>query len=143
MPKVQYDDELAVISPTEPVKNTLMIGMDIARIRTREVEKDLDKCIHNSIADAEGIRKEIRELAKKCNEMDKDITIIPCIEFRDGFNANSSLTTNEGLLFHSLTLQSRDSTCDSFKYTYPVTFGHKSKENMINENTHIKEFNLR
>ena len=60
LPKVQYDDELAVISPTEPVKNALMIGMDIARMRAREVEKDLDKCVHNNIADGEGVRKEIR-----------------------------------------------------------------------------------
>ena len=40
-------------------------------------------------------------------------------------------------------MQSRDSTCDSFKCTYPVAFGHKSKENMINENTCIEEFNFR
>ena len=143
MPKIQCDDDLAVTSPIEPAKHALMIGRDIARIRAREVEQDIDKCMHNSIADGAGVKKEIRELAMKCNKTDKDITIIPVIEFRDGFNASSSLTTNEGLLYHSLTLQSRDSTHDTFEQTYPVTFGHKSKENMINETTHIKEFNRR
>ena len=46
-------------------------------------------------------------------------------------------------LFCSLTLKSRDSTHDSFKCACPIAFEHETKENIINENTCIKDFNLR
>ena len=69
--------------------------------------------------------------------------ILPCVEFRDGFNPCSSTTLNKGLFFHSLTLQSRDSTHDSFKCAYPVVLRHKTKGNMINVNTCVKDLNTR
>ena len=98
-PKVQYGNELAMISPTELVKNTLMIGIDVASVQVRGVEKNIEKYINNSIADSVGVKKEIRELAKKHNETDEDMHVIPCVEFRDRFNPYSSITSNEGFYF--------------------------------------------
>ena len=54
-----------------------------------------------------------------------------------------SLAANKGLLLHTFTLQSRDSTCDSSIYTYPVSLGHKYKDSMIEEITHINDIKNR
>ena len=68
--------------------------------------------------------------------------IVPHSEFRDGFLPHKSLTANEGLLLHTFTLQSRDSTYDSSSYTYPVSLGHKSKDIMVSEITYINDVNI-
>ena len=44
---------------------------------------------------------------------------------------------DEGLLLHTFTLQSRDSTRDSSSFTYPAALGHKSKDNIITETSPI------
>ena len=87
---------------------------------TREVEMDIVRCANNSVTDRLGVKNEIHKLAKKYNETDKDACILPCAEFRNSFNPYSSITSSEGLLFHSLTSQCRDLRHDSFKCTYLV-----------------------
>ena len=54
-----------------------------------------------------------------------------------------SLAANESLLAHAMTVQSRDSTCNSLIYTYPFALGNKSKDSMINETTHTNDINNR
>ena len=96
-------------------------------MQAREVEKDAAKRMNNNIADRLGIKKEIHKLAEKCNETTKDMRILPHVEFWDSFNPYSSMISNRKLLLNAITLQSRDSTCDSFNCTFPVTLGAKEK----------------
>ena len=42
-----------------------------------------------------------------------------------------------------MTAQTRDSTCDSSIYTYPVALGNKSKDSMITETTHTNDISNR
>ena len=98
-------------------------------------------CVNNTIADGLETRNEIIELAKKCNLTGKIICMIPYREFRDAFLPCKSLTANEGLLLHTLTLQSRDSTYDSAMRTCPVALGHKSKDSMVAEMAYINDIN--
>ena len=61
----------------------------------------------------------------------------------DRFLPHKCVIANEGLLLHTITLQSRDSACDSSINTYPVALGNKSKDSMITETTHINDMNVR
>ena len=142
-PDATYDNDLCVILPIDPVKNSLLLGLDIALTRARHVNEDMSKCKNNAIVDGLDIQKEIKELSDTCDATCKDACILPCIEFRDGFLPHNSLTTSEGLLLHAFALQPRDSTHDSSTCTYPVALGHKSKDSMITETTHINDINNR
>ena len=73
------------------------------------------------------------ELRTKFADMDKVAHVIPHNEFRDGFIPNASVTSIEGLLLCTLTLQSRDATFDDPLCTYPVALGHKNKSNIMHE----------
>ena len=66
-----------------------------------------------------------------------------CSEFRDGFLPYKSLTANEGLLLHTITAQSRDSSYHSSLYTYHSALGNKSKDSMIVKTTCINDINIR
>ena len=90
--------------PIDPVKNALLLGLDVALVRARHVNEDISKCNNNAIVDGLGIQKEIKELADTCNATYKDACMLPHIEFRDGFLPCTSLTTSEGLLLHTFTL---------------------------------------
>jgi len=127
----------------DAIKNTLLLGLDVALIRARYYNEDVQKYINNSIVGRMEIRQEIKELVEICNKTDKDITIIPYNEFRDGFLPYKSLTANKGLLLHTFTLQSRDSTYDSLLYTYPVVLGYKCKDSIVREVTYINNINVR
>ena len=140
---ITYEGNIGVISPVDAIKNALLLGLDVALIRARHYNEDVQKCVNNSIIDGMEMRQEIEELAEICNKIDKDITIIPYNEFRDGFLPYKSLTANEGLLLHTFTLQSRDSTYDSSLYTYPVALEHKCKDSIIEEVTYINDINVR
>ena len=78
-----------------------------------------------------------------CNKTAKNVIIILCSEFRDGFLLCKSLIVNEVLLLHTFTLQSRDSTHDFSIYTYPVSLGYKYKDSVIGEITYINDINNR
>ena len=63
--KVAYDKDLAAIMSSDPVKNSSMLGLDVATIRSTIAKEDASKYENNNIVDGVGIQKEINELAKK------------------------------------------------------------------------------
>ena len=64
-------------------------------------------------------------------------------EFSNGITPHASLTTKDGLLLQTLTSQHMDSTNDDSICTCHIALGHKNKENMLTENTHIDEMSKR
>ena len=142
-PSTDYDGDLCVISAVEAIKNALLLGLDVTLIRATHCVEDMDKCINNSVSDGKKMREEIVKLAEKCNKTDKEVTIVPCSQFRDGFLPCKSVASNEGLLLHTVTIQSRDSACDSSTCTCPVALGTKSKDSMITESTFLEDWNIR
>ena len=140
-PNTTYESNLGIMLPSNAVKNALLLGLDAALMRSTNCIEDMQDCINNTIADGLEMRNEIIELAKICNLTSKTICIMPYREFRDGFLPCKSLMANEGLLLHTLSLQSRDSTCDSAMCTHPVALGHKSKNSMVAETACINDIN--
>ena len=104
LPKVTCDSDLAVIVSIDPVENSLMLGLDIETMRAANAKEDVSKCKNNSVVDGLGIKKEINDLSKKCNDTDKVTHIVPFAEFRNGFLPHKSATASEGLLLHEFTL---------------------------------------
>ena len=142
-PSTEYDGDLCVISAVEAIKNALLLGLNISLIRAHHCVEDMDKCVNNAVVHGKNMRKEIMKLAEKCNKTGIEIVIIPCSQFRDGFLPCKSVATNAGLLLHTLTFQSIDSTYDSSICTYPIALGTKSKNSMITETKYIKDWNQR
>ena len=140
-PNTIYESNLGIILPSDAVKNALLLGLDVALTRSTNCIEDVQHCINDTMSDGLEMRNEIIKLAKICNLTGKTTCITPYREFRDGFLPYTSLTANEGLLLHTLTLQSRDSTYDSATYTYPVALGHKSKDSMVAETAYINDIN--
>ena len=62
--KVAYDKDLAAIISSDPVKNSSMLGLDVATIRSTIAKEDASKYENNNIVDGVGIQTEINELAK-------------------------------------------------------------------------------
>ena len=63
--------------------------------------------------------------------MDEVVCVVPHNDFRDDLTHNTSVTSNEGLLLRTLTLQSRDATINNLSCAYPVALEHKNKSNMM------------
>ena len=73
------------MSAVEAIKNSLLLGFDIALIRAKHCVKNIKKCVNNSVANGKKTREELKQLAEKCNKTDYNIIIVSCSEFRDGF----------------------------------------------------------
>ena len=69
--------------------------------------------------------------------------MLVCKEFRDGFTPCASLTTSDGVLVQTFTLQYIDSINDNDVCTCSVTLVHGNKDNMLTEHTCIDEMNER
>ena len=61
------------------------------------------------------------------------------LEFRDIFSPCTSLTVKYSLVFHVITLQSKDAAINNSICTYPITLGYEDKDNMLVENAFIEE----
>ena len=105
-----------------------MLGLKVARIRVGHVEEDLESIKRNCISEGMGVQIDTRNLANQCKETQEDINTIVYSEFRDGFLPYSLMTNADGLLLHTLTLLSIDSTVDNSIYAHPITLGHKQKK---------------
>ena len=127
-PEVFKDTSLSVMSPIDVVKNALMLGLKVARIRVGHVEEDLESIKRNCISEGMGVQIDMRNLANQCKETQEDINMIVCSEFRNGFSPYSLITNKDGLLLHTLTLLSIDSTVDNSIYAHPITLGYKLKK---------------
>jgi hypothetical protein len=121
------DTSLSVTSPIDVVKNALMLGLKVARIRVGHVEEDLESIKRNCISEGMGVQIDTRNLANQCKETQEDINMIVYSEFRDGFSPYSLITNKDGLSLHTLTLLSIDSTVDNSMCACPITLGHKQK----------------
>ena len=102
-----------------------MIGIKIKLIRAHHVDEDVSDFKNNTTSDGNGLLVDVKKLACKCNVLDKYVYILIHKEFRDGFTPYTSLTTNDGLLLHTFTLQYVDSTNDDSIHECPITLGHK------------------
>ena len=88
-----------------------------------------------------GAQTDMRNLANQWNETQTEINMIACSEFRDGFSPYSLITNKDGLLSHTLTLFSIDSTVDNRICAYPINLGHKQKKYIMTETTCMEEMN--
>ena len=138
-PRTAYDGNLCVMSAFED----LLLGLDVALIRAKHHVKDIEKCVSNLVVNGKKKQEEIKQLAKKCNKTEHDIIIVPWSEFRNGFAMCKSLIANEGLLLHALTIQSRDSSCNSLFCTYHIALENKSKDSTITESACINDISNR
>ena len=86
---------------------------------------------------------DIKTLADKCKRLDKDLHTLVCEEFRDGFTSSASLTTSDGILLHTFTLQLIQSINYNATLTHPVTLVHKNKDNIVIEHAYVDEMNER
>ena len=80
-PEVFKDTSLSVTSPIYTVKNALMLGLKVERIRVCHVEEDLEPIKQNCIS--EGIATQINtyNLSNRCKETQEDINIIVYLQF--------------------------------------------------------------
>ena len=62
-------------------------------------------------------------------------------EFRDSFLPHANLASKDSLILCTFTPKLIDSTIDSGIHAYPITLGHKNKDNILMETTYIKEIN--
>ena len=111
-PSIVVNSNFSVISPMHAIKNALMIGLDVAIIRASQVEEDLMKNVNNCISDGPGLKREIRDLAEKCMNLNDDLNILVFSEFRDGFSPCANLTCKDSLILHTFTLLPTDVTVD-------------------------------
>ena len=65
-PEVFKDTSLSVMSPIDVVKNALMLGLKVARIRVGHVEEDLESIKRNCISEGMGVQIDMRHLANQC-----------------------------------------------------------------------------
>ena len=91
----------------------------------------MSRCKNNCIVDGLGTCKETKEVVWNIKEKNKNMFVVPCIEFHNRFLLCTSLASSEELLLHVLTLQLRDSACESSSDAYPTALGHKLKNSMI------------
>ena len=101
---VQCSKNLSVITPNEPVRNALMLGLKVKLIRSRQLDEDVGDLKNNVICDGHGLLLDIKKLACKYNVLDKDFYMLIYKEFSDGFTPHTSLKTSDGLLLHAFTL---------------------------------------
>ena len=64
LPKVTYDNDLVVIISINPVKNSLILDLNIVTIRAINATEDVLKYKNISIVDDISIQKEINDLEK-------------------------------------------------------------------------------
>ena len=102
--KTAHDSDLSIISAVKAAKNSLLLSLDLALIRANHYLEEIEKCANNSVVDSKKPREEIKQLSENCNKIGHGITIVLCSAFRDGFAPRKSLTVNEGLLSHALTI---------------------------------------
>ena len=56
-PKITYGGDLCVISVVEAAKKSLLLGFDIALIRAKHYNEDVEKHVNNSEADSRKCEK--------------------------------------------------------------------------------------
>ena len=61
-PDVSYNNSIGAMLLINPVKNTLLLGLDIALMRVRHFNVDVSKYKNNAIVDRLEIQKEMKEL---------------------------------------------------------------------------------
>ena len=93
-----------MITPNNLVKNALILGLNIMLIRASYVDKEICKLKNNLICDGCSLQVKIKDLAEKCEKIDKDVYILICKEFRDGVSLHVTLSSSDGLLLHTFTL---------------------------------------
>ena len=91
----------------------MILGLNIFIIRLSHANENTNKLNNNVVCDRQGLQNKIKELAKKNKAINKDICIILCKEFRDGFLCCKSSTANDSLLLHNFVLSLNDSTIDN------------------------------
>lgn len=143
MPKseIAVNSNFSVISPMHLIKNTLMIGLDVAAIRASHVEDDLMNNKNNCISDGHRLKMEIRDLAEKCMNLNDDLNMLVFSEFRDRFSLCVNLTSKGSLLLHAFTLLLTDATVDCHMNTHPITLGHRARDDILTETASIEEMN--
>ena len=129
-PEVFKDTSLSVMSPIDVVKNALMLGLKVVRIRVGHIEEDLESIKRNCISEGVGAQIDISNLANQCKETQEDINTIVYSEFRDWFSPYSLITNKDGLSVHTFTFLSIDSTVDNSTCTHPITLCHKQKNTL-------------
>ena len=134
------NSSIAVMNPIDPLKNALMLG-DIAILRATFIDENIAQLKNNIICDGISLQKEIKELARKRIDTNKDMHVVPFKELKDGFGPYHNLTTNNSLIPHTFTLQSNDSACNNSRRTHPSALGHETKDSIIVERTYIDELN--
>ena len=74
LPKIQYDNNLSVIAPNEPVKNSLTLGIKVKPSRARHVDDDIIKLNHNIISNGRGLMVDIKDLLTSTRDLTKIFT---------------------------------------------------------------------
>ena len=60
LPKIQHDRNLSVITPNDPVKNTLILGVKVMLIRVRHLDEDISKSNDNVVSDGRGLHLDVK-----------------------------------------------------------------------------------
>ena len=139
--KIHFNKNLSVIAPNNPVKNALMLDLNIMLIRAGYVDEDICKLKNNLICDGHSLQVKIKALIEKCKKIDKDVYVLIYEEFRDRFSLHTTLSSSDGLLLHTFILQPIDLTIDNAICVYQVTLECKNKDNTITEHTYIDHTN--
>ena len=82
-PFIQYDNNLSVVVPNEPVRNALMLSLKVKLIRARNVNEDVDDLKNNVVCDGHSLLIDIKNVACKCNVLDKYFCMLIHNECRD------------------------------------------------------------
>jgi len=85
LPPVEINCNMTVIKSEDTLKNTLMIRLDIALLKAKTIEDDINSILNNLIGNRRELQKEIKALANLYNEIDDNTCITIYKEFRDGF----------------------------------------------------------
>jgi len=134
------------VSADEPIRFALLIGSPITMLDPENIEQDISKMSKNMIGHGKGLRKKLIKLASEIrsnNATNSPVKkrIVCCNDFHDEFNPYNGNNVNNSITLHNLSIVPIDSTVDSNEYTYPVTIGHKHKDNMFIETHYNKTLN--